>query len=137
MLAGSTWPRACGRGPRAASFRLLPRIFRDFGTIGGAYDALLHRSNPAARPLSASLFARGRRGVSGFLIVARTAHTLTSSRLDGLAADRSALFRSYLESRELTVLTTARSETVQNAIRDLHSGWIKLEATAGEQPYDA
>ena len=84
-----------------------------------------------ARKLPAAMIALGLLvgagvGASGYLIASRTAEDLTFARLDGLAADRSDLLRSYLSSRELSVLTAARSETVQNALRDLHFGWMKL-----------
>ena len=68
-------------------------------------------------------------GVAGYVIGSQTAQDLTFSRLDGLAADRTDLLRTYLASRELSVLTAARSETVQNALRDLHYGWMKLGDT--------
>ena len=76
-------------------------------------------------------------GIAGYVIASQTAQDLTFSRLDGLAADRSDLLRSYLASRELSVLTAARSETVQNALRDLHFGWIKMGDTPGPQLFDA
>jgi methyl-accepting chemotaxis protein len=76
-------------------------------------------------------------GTAGYIIASRTAEDLTFARLSGLAADRSELLRSYLDSRELAVLTAARSETVQNAVRDLHFGWIKLGENPSAQLIDA
>ena len=76
-------------------------------------------------------------GVAGYVIASQTAQQLTYSRLHGLAADRTDLLRSYLASRELAVLTAARSQTAQDALRDLHFGWIKLGDTAGAQLFDA
>ena len=95
-----------------------------------------------ARKLPAAIIALGLLvgagvGASGYLIASRTAEELTFARLDGLAADRSDLLRSYLASRELSVLTAARSETVQNALRDLHFGWMKLGDTPGKTLFDA
>jgi methyl-accepting chemotaxis protein len=97
---------------------------------------------PIARKLPAAIIALGLLvgagvGASGYLIASRTADELTFARLDGLAADRSDLLRSYLSSRELSVLTAARSETVQNALRDLHFGWLKLGDTPGQALFDA
>ena len=69
-------------------------------------------------------------GASGYLIASRTAEDLTFARLEGVAADRSALLKNFLQSRELSVLTASRSETVKNALRDLHFGWIKLGEAA-------
>jgi methyl-accepting chemotaxis protein len=83
--------------------------------------------------LALSLVVGAGIGASGYVIASRTAYELTSARLAGLAADRSALLGSYLDSRELSVLTAARSETVQNAMRDLHFGVVKLGETASEQ----
>ena len=76
-------------------------------------------------------------GTAGYVIASRTAEDLTFARLSGLAADRSELLRSYLDSRELAVLTAARSETVQNAVRDLHFGWVKLGENPSAQLIDA
>jgi methyl-accepting chemotaxis protein len=97
---------------------------------------------PIARKLPAAIIAIGLLigagvGASGYLIASRTAQELTFARLDGLAADRSDLLRSYLASRELSVLTAARSETVQNALRDLHFGWMKIGDNPGDQLFDA
>ena len=97
---------------------------------------------PIARKLPAAIIGIGLLvgagvGASGYLIASRTAEELTFARLDGLAADRSDLLRSYLSSRELSVLTAARSETVQNALRDLHFGWMKMGDTPGQQLFDA
>ncbi|MEO5805224.1 methyl-accepting chemotaxis protein [Devosia sp.] len=69
-------------------------------------------------------------GASGYFIASQTAGDITYTRLAAMASDRSALLEEYLNSRKLSVLTASRSETVQNAIRDLHFGWIKL----GEGP---
>jgi methyl-accepting chemotaxis protein len=76
-------------------------------------------------------------GTAGYIIASRTAEDLTFTRLAGVAADRSALLSSYLGSRELAVLTAARSETVQNAVRDLHFGWLKLGENPTSQLIDA
>lgn len=75
-------------------------------------------------------------GISGYAIASKTAEELTFARLDGLAADRSDLLRSYLMSRGLSVMTAARSETVQNALRDLRFGWLKMGDAAGQQLAD-
>jgi len=76
-------------------------------------------------------------GVSGYFIAARTAEELTYARLDGLAVDRSDLLSSYLSSRSLSVMSAARSETVQNALRDLHFGWMKLGEAPAQQMFAA
>jgi methyl-accepting chemotaxis protein len=76
-------------------------------------------------------------GTAGYVIGSRTAEELTFARLAGIAADRSNLLASYLESRELAVFTASRSETVQNALRDLHFGWVKLGDNAEQQLVDA
>ncbi|MEP7240705.1 MAG: methyl-accepting chemotaxis protein [Devosia sp.] len=76
-------------------------------------------------------------GIAGYAIASRTAEDLTFARLDGLAADRSDLLRSHLASLELSVQTAARSETVQNALRDLHFGWLKMADGARQQLFDA
>ena len=84
-----------------------------------------------------ALFVGAGVAFSGYLIAARTGEGLTFQRLSGLASDRAALLRNYLSSRELAVLTAARSETVQNATRDLHFGWLKLGEHPGQQLFDA
>ncbi|MEO9228181.1 MAG: methyl-accepting chemotaxis protein [Devosia sp.] len=75
-------------------------------------------------------------GSSAYVIASKTAQDLTFARLAGLAADRSDLLRSYLMSRGLSVMTAARSETIQNAVRDLHFGWLKFGDTPAQQMVD-
>jgi methyl-accepting chemotaxis protein len=100
---------------------------------------MIHQSIARKLPLGIMLLALlvgAGVGSSGYFIASKTAEDLTFARLDGLAADRSDLLRSYLTSRGLSVMTAARSETVQNALRDLHFGWMKLGETAGHQLFD-
>ena len=75
--------------------------------------------------------------ISAYLIAAGTAQTLSSDRLATMAKDRGTLLSQYLSSREQAVLTAARSETIQNALRDLHFGWIKLGDMPALQLIDA
>ncbi len=84
-----------------------------------------------------ALFVGAGIGAAGYVIASRTAEQLTFERLAGVAGDRSVLLESYLGSRELAVLTAARSETVQNAVRDLHFGWVKAGENASAQLIDA
>lgn len=47
------------------------------------------------------------------------------------------LLSSYLSSRNLSVMSAARSETVQNALREPHFGWMKLGDAPARQIFAA
>ncbi|MEO6013823.1 MAG: methyl-accepting chemotaxis protein [Devosia sp.] len=96
----------------------------------------LARKLPAAIIALAVLVAAGV-GVSGYLIATQTAESITFDRLSAIALDRSKLLGQFLASHELAVQTAARSETAQNAIRDLRFGWVKLVDGQADKLIDA
>ena len=111
-------------------------IFARSDSGGSMSKSSLARKLPAAIIALAVVVAAGV-GFSGYLIATQTAESITFDRLSSIALDRSKLLAQFLASHELAVQTAARSETAQNAIRDLRFGWVKLVDGQSDKLIDA